>query len=133
MTTLFRFGILLLLSGSLPGGMVSDFEYGRAGGERLLLDVSGPDGPGPFPVALLIHGGGWTGGDKTGDIAPLLRPLTAAGFTCFIINYRLAPQHRWPACRNDVLAAIRWVKAHATDYRGDPARVPALRLPVASP
>jgi len=47
-----------------------DVEYGQAEGERLLLDVSVPDGPGSFPIAILIHGGGWGSGDKSGSNKP---------------------------------------------------------------
>ena len=50
-------------------------------------------------------------------------PLTAANFTWFAINYRLAPTNRWPACFEDVQTAIRWVKAHAAEYKGDPKRI----------
>jgi alpha-L-fucosidase 2 len=108
-----------------------DIEYGRAGDVRLLLDASVPDGPGPFPVAILVHGGGWSNGDKAGsdkpgdsaDITPWFEPLTAAHFTWFSLNYRLAPQHRWPACLEDVQTAIRWVKAHAAEFKGDPRRI----------
>lgn len=103
-----------------------NIEYGNTGGEAQLLDVQAPTTPGSYPVVILVHGGGWTGGDKTGDTALLVEPLTAAGFVCVSINYRLAPQHRWPAGRDDVLAAIRWVKAHAGDYHGDPSRVALL-------
>jgi alpha-L-fucosidase 2 len=113
------------------GELKKDIEYGRAGEERLLLDVQVPDGAGPFPVAVLVHGGGWMNGDKAGsnqpgnpaDIAPWFAPLTAAKFTWFSINYRLAPQHRWPACFDDVTTAIRWVKAHAGEFKGDPKRI----------
>jgi acetyl esterase/lipase len=109
----------------------TDVEYGRAGGERLLLDVSVPEGSGPFPVAILIHGGGWSGGDKRGadkpgsgaDVTPWFAPLTEAKFTWLSINYRLAPAHRWPACLDDVATAIRWVKAHAAEFKGDPSRI----------
>ena len=111
--------------------LVRDNEYGRADSERLRLDVSVPEGTGPFPIAILVHGGGWSGGDKSGsdhpgdsaDISPWFAPLTAAKFTWFSINYRLAPVHRWPACFADVQAAIRWVKAHAAVYKGDPHRL----------
>ncbi len=106
-----------------PAQFVRDVVYAEAGGEMLRLDAAMPAGPGPFPIAILIHGGGWTGGDKAGDIAPWFEPLAAAGFTAFSIDYRLAPKHRWPACRDDVLAAIRWAKAHAADYKGDSARI----------
>lgn len=108
-----------------------DIEYGQACGERLLLDVNMPEGTGPFPIAILVHGGGWSSGDKSGaekpgsgaDIAPWFEPLTRAHYTWFSINYRLAPAHRWPACFDDVLTAIRWIKAHAAEYRGDPKRI----------
>jgi alpha-L-fucosidase 2 len=112
-----------VLAAPATSATVRDMVYGEAAGETLQLDAVVPGGAGPFPVLILIHGGGWTGGDKAGDIAPLLSPLAAAGFTCVSINYRLAPQHRWPACRDDVLAAIRWVKAHAATFKGDGSRI----------
>ena len=108
-----------------------DIEYGRPDGTPLLLDASVPDGAGPFPIAILVHGGGWSAGDKSGsdkpgssaDITPWFAPLTAANFTWFSINYRMAPAHRWPACFDDVQTAIRWVKAHAAEFKGDPHRI----------
>jgi acetyl esterase/lipase len=105
-----------------------DIAYGQAGGEPLLLDASVPAGEGPFPVAILVHGGGWSGGDKAATeggagIAPWFSTLTEANYVWFSINYRLAPKHRWPACLEDVLTAIRWVKANAATYKGDPARI----------
>lgn len=110
---------------------VRDIEYGRADGVSLKLDVSTPAGEGPFPVAILIHGGGWSSGSKSGsdkpgngaDITPWFAAFSAGQFVWFSIDYRLAPAHRWPAGYEDVLTAIRWVKAHAADYRGDPSRV----------
>jgi len=53
----------------------------------------------------------------------LFEALTRAKFTWFSVNYRLAPANRWPACFDDVQAAIRWVKAHAAEYGGDPKRI----------
>lgn len=111
--------------------MKRNVEYGRADGQPLLLDVHVPDGPGPFPVAILVHGGGWSSGDKAGsnfpgdgaDISPWFGLLDHAGFTWFSINYRLAPKYHWPDGMNDVNTAIRWVKAHAAEYKGDPNRV----------
>ena len=108
-----------------------DIEYGRGGGEALLLDAGIPDGPGPFPVAILVHGGGWTRGDKAGsdrpgdgaDITPWFNLLNRANYVWFSINYRLAPKHRWPACLEDVQTAVRWVKANAAGFRGDVGRI----------
>ncbi|MFT3781070.1 MAG: glycoside hydrolase N-terminal domain-containing protein [Nibricoccus sp.] len=113
------------------GEFKTDIEYGRAGDVPLLLDVNVPDGDGPFPIAILVHGGGWGSGDKKGaekpnsgaDISPWFGPLAEAKFTWFSINYRLAPPHRWPACFDDVLTAIRWVKAHAAEFKGDAKRI----------
>ncbi len=124
--------MLLLRAGSaFADEMIRDVEYGQAGGERLLLDAHVPNGTGPFPVAILVHGGGWSRGDKNGldepgkgaDVTPWFAPLSAANFTWFSINYRHAPKHRWPACFEDVQTAIRWVKTHATDFKGDPSRI----------
>jgi alpha-L-fucosidase 2 len=106
----------------------TDREYGVAAGESLRLDACVPDGRGTFAAVILVHGGAWTAGDKSGGpgkalIAPMHEPLTQAGFAWFSINYRLAPKHRYPACIEDVETAIRWVKAHAAEFRVDPKRI----------
>jgi acetyl esterase/lipase len=120
-----------LCARAVEPGLHRDVEYGTAGDTSLKLDASVPEGDGPFPVAILVHGGGWGSGDKANvgsvgggaDISPWFAPLTAAKFTWFSINYRLAPAHRWPACFDDVQTAIRWVKAHAAEFKGDPNRI----------
>jgi alpha-L-fucosidase 2 len=109
------------VSGS--GELRSNIQYGEATGEKLLLDVNIPAGEGTFPVVILVHGGGWGSGDKEGDLAPALGPAMTGSFTWFTINYRLAPKYQWPACFEDVQTAIRWVKAHAAEYKGDPSRI----------
>ncbi|MGD0206663.1 MAG: pectinesterase family protein [Verrucomicrobiota bacterium] len=102
-----------------------NIEYGEAGGEKLLLDAHVPDGEGKFPVAIIVHGGGWGNGDKEADLVPVFAPV-ATNFTWFTINYRLAPANRWPACFEDVQTAIRWVKQHAAEFKGDPNRIALL-------
>ena len=57
-----------------------DIAYGEANGEKLLLDAHVPPGTGPFPVVLIVHGGGWMGGDREGDIVPVFAPV-ATNFT----------------------------------------------------
>jgi pectinesterase len=99
-----------------------DIQYGEADGQKLLLDVHVPDGDGKFPVAIIIHGGGWSSGDKETDIVPVFAPF-ATNFTWFTVAYRLAPTNRWPACFDDVQTAIRWVKAHAAEYKGHTHRI----------
>lgn len=120
---------LLLTVSSLPAATrQTDLIYGEAGGETLRLDVSIPDRNGPFPVVILIHGGGWGSGDKDGaagtgaDITPWFDPLDDR-FTWFSINYRLAPEHPWPACYEDVLTALEWVRKHASTYKGNPGQI----------
>jgi pectinesterase len=102
-----------------------DIEYGEADGQKLFLDAHVPAGEGKFPVVLIVHGGGWMAGDKETDIVPVFAPF-ATNFCWFTINYRLAPTNRWPACFDDVQTAIRWVKDHAAEFKGDPERIALL-------
>jgi len=120
------FWLAVLLAGFVPAHaaeLFTNVEYGVAGTNQLLLNASVPDGTGPFPVGIVVHGGGWASGDKEHDVAPMEIPLTAAKFTWFSIDYRLAPTNRWPAGFQDVQTAIRWVKVHAPSYKGDPRRI----------
>lgn len=117
--------LLWLLCGSLL--VASDFrggiEYSRSGGTALFLDAGVPDGPGAHPIAILIHGGGWGAGDRAGDITLFTNMLTEVGFVWFSLDYRLAPSNQWPACIEDVQTAIRWVKAHGAEFKGDTNRI----------
>ncbi|HEY7055828.1 MAG TPA: alpha/beta hydrolase [Vicinamibacterales bacterium] len=98
-------------------------EYGRPGGHALLLDLHVPEGPGPFPAAILVHGGGFDSGSRSTNMAPTFQPLADAGFAWFSIDYRMAPEFRFPQAREDVDAAITWVKANAKTYNVDPAKI----------
>jgi len=64
--------------------------------------VCTPPGKGPFPAALLVHGGGWIRGDRTQAARALVRPLTGAGIAWVAVSYRLAPRHTYPAPVEDV-------------------------------
>jgi acetyl esterase len=102
----------------------SDVEYSRPGGMSLRLDASIPDGKGPFPAAILVHGGGWVRGDRKIDVAPLFKPLSDAGIAWFSISYRLAVDPlQFGVAVNDVEAAVRFVKENAGEYRIDPDRI----------
>jgi acetyl esterase len=65
-------------------------EYGRAASQALLMDASIPEGKGPFPAVIIVHGGGWIGGHREYSVQPLFEPLANAGFAWFSISYRLA-------------------------------------------
>jgi len=100
-----------------------DVKYACADGQSLCLDVIRLAGSSRArPAVILVHGGGWSGGDKQ-DMQWIAERLAKAGYTCFSINYRLAPQHRWPACLEDVRTAVRWIKSHAPDYGADPRQI----------
>src|SRR5450759_2972720 len=93
-----------------------DVEYAHPGGKPMLLDLHVPDGPGPFPAAILVHGGGFDQGSKSTNVRPLFDLLANAGFAWFSIDYRLAPEYRFPQASEDMNSAIRWVKAKAEPY-----------------
>ncbi len=70
----------------------------------------------PLPVAMYIHGGGMTAGDKS-DLNPVfLDALASSGYAVASVNYRLAPQSRFPAQIEDVKCAIRYLRAKAPNY-----------------
>ena len=96
-----------------PARFTADVEYARPAGQSLRLDACVPPGRGPFPATILVHGGGWSRGDRTSVARPLLEPLTRAGVAWLSVDYRLAPKHHYPAPVEDVEAAVRWVVAHA--------------------
>jgi len=76
-----------------------------------------------LPVLVYYHGGGWVIGDL--DTHDTLCRELANGSGCAVVavDYRLAPEHRFPAAYDDALAATRWVAAHAAELRVDPARL----------
>jgi acetyl esterase len=98
-------------------------EFAHPGAHPLLLDMHIPDGAGPFPSAILIHGGGFDEGSRATNVAPLFEPLTNAGFAWFSIDYRLAPEAHFAEANDDVNSAILWVKAHAAEYHLDARKI----------
>lgn len=76
----------------------------------------------PRPVLVFIHGGGFIRGDKS-ERANLAHAFAQEGFVVLLPNYRLAPQHRWPAGAQDISALLRWWAAAAEDFGADPSRV----------
>lgn len=82
-----------------------------------------PDFPGPLPLFLFIHGGGWHGGDL--DTHEVLCREIAHGAECLVvaIDYRLAPEHKFPAGFEDALAASEYCLTHAKELGADPDRV----------
>jgi acetyl esterase len=92
-------------------------------GGPIPVRVFRPAGDAPLPVVAYAHGGGWMLGSLDG-FDPVCRALAnASGALVASIGYRLAPEHPFPAGLEDVLAAVRWLAAHAPELDGDPARL----------
>lgn len=70
----------------------------------------------PLPLAMFVHGGGMTAGDKTNINPVFLSALASAGYAVASVNYRLAPMSRFPAQIEDVKCAIRYLREKATTY-----------------
>jgi acetyl esterase/lipase len=85
--------------------------------ERNKLDLAVPQGDGPFPLIVWIHGGGWEGGNKDG-FGPLVAQLSR-GYAIATINYRYSRHAKFPAQIIDSKAAIRFLRTHAKEYKLD--------------
>jgi len=116
----------LILMPAVHSEDLKDIEYGQAGKVTLRLDAHIPDGTGPFPAAILVHGGAWVAGDRINNVRPLLKPLSDAGFAWFSISYRLAADvaknpvgaaMQLGTAQSDVRRAVAFVKEHAQEYR----------------
>ena len=114
-------------------GLKTDIEFAKVGDVSLTLDTFVPEGAGPFPTCILVHGGGFTKRNKQSYLKPLSESLSKTGFAWLTVNYRLAPQHRWPACAEDVETAIRWVKSHAKEHKVDVSRIALIGESAAHP
>jgi acetyl esterase len=92
-----------------------DIPYHTVGGETLLAKLYRPQGAGPFPAVVGVHGGAWTSGDRNNNKA-IDEALAAAGVVLLALDFRLAPKAPYPASVADVNYGTRWLKAHAEQY-----------------
>jgi acetyl esterase/lipase len=98
--------------------------YGVADKQTLTMDYYAPKGPGPHPVAIIIHGGGYRRGDsKSGSEAYCADFLAPAGYAVFSINYRLAPKYPYPYMVYDVERSIRYIRHNAKKWNADPNKI----------
>ncbi|MEO6153494.1 MAG: alpha/beta hydrolase [Croceibacterium sp.] len=102
-----------------------DLAYGADPLQKLDVYTAAGKAGGKRPVLLFVHGGGFVGGTKHGAFQPDNMTLWAAkqGMVGVNINYRLAPANRWPAAAQDLAEAIRWTRANAARFGGDPDRI----------
>jgi acetyl esterase/lipase len=100
-----------------------DLAYVPKGHKRQKLDLFIPEnGKAPLPLIVWIHGGAWKYGSK--EYCPPL-PWVEKGYVIASINYRLCQHAYFPAQIEDCKAAVRWLRAHAREYRIDPDRIVA--------
>lgn len=102
--------------------LVRNITYCDVPSGPLRLDLYLPPGDGPHPVLAGFHGGAWTLGRKE-NIGHQAAAFARAGFLTAVVQYRLAPQHRWPACAEDVATALVWLRREAEGWGGDAGRV----------
>lgn len=104
------------------GVTVKDMSVPVAGGS-VPVHIYTPEGKGPFPVMVYYHGGGFVIADtKVYDASP--RALAKMAKAIMVsVDYRQAPEHKFPTAPNDAYAAYIWTTQHAKEFNGDPAKV----------
>jgi acetyl esterase len=88
----------------------------------LRADVAVPKGAGPHPVVIYLHGGGWAFG-RPASFRKLGMQLAEAGYLTIILDYRLAPEHPFPAALDDTAFAVEWAADNARRWNGDGQRI----------
>lgn len=128
----FTFGILFALGGTCLGqvppdvAIEKDVVYGRAVDVDLKLDLARPtEGDAPVPAIVCIHGGAWMSGSKSA-YEPILRQFAAAGYVAAAIEYRFAPDYKWPAQIEDAKCAVRYLRSRAKELNVNPEKFGAV-------
>ena len=102
---------------------VSEVELRRnQAGRMLMARIYQPDGAGPFPTVLDLHGGAWNAKDRKAE-EPMDRALAASGVLVVAIDLTLAPEAPYPASVQDANYGVRWLKWKAASWKGDPSKI----------
>lgn len=102
---------------------VREVEFRRnAAGRMLMARIYQPDGPGPFPTLLDLHGGAWNTKDRFAE-EPMDRAVAASGVLVVAIDLTLAPEAPYPANVQDANYGVRWLKWKAPSWKGDASRI----------
>jgi acetyl esterase len=102
---------------------VSEVEFRKnSGGRMLMARIYQPNGAGPFPTMLDLHGGAWNGKDRKAE-EPMDRAIASSGVLVVAIDMTLAPQAPYPACIQDANYGVRWLKTKAATWNGDPSKI----------
>jgi acetyl esterase len=92
-------------------------------GGEIGVRIYTPEGDGPFPGLVYFHGGGWVAGDLNTMDRPCRTFANGAACVVVSVDYRCAPESRFPTAANDSFAATRWVAEHAAELGIDPTRI----------
>src|SRR2546425_3119467 len=98
---------------------VEDVEYIRHGNTGYLATLYRPQGAGPFPMMVELHGGAWCRSDRHGDKL-LHETLAKTGVVVATLDWRQPPAEPYPASFQDIHYGIRWLKSRAADFRSRP-------------
>ncbi len=102
---------------------VSEVEFRRnAAGRTLMARIYQPQGKGPFPTLLDLHGGAWNNKDRRAE-EPMDRAIAASGVLVVAIDMTLAPEAPYPACVQDANYGVRWLKSKAAGWNGDASKL----------
>jgi acetyl esterase/lipase len=101
---------------------VEDVEYSRHGGTPLLARLYRPQGSGPFPIMVELHGGAWCRSDRLADKV-IHESLAKSGVVVAALDFRQPPVAPYPASFQDIHYGIRWVKARAAELGSRPDMV----------
>ena len=105
------------------GLSVEEVEFRRNNAGRMLMArIYQPQGRGPFPTVLDLHGGAWNRKDRFAE-EPMDRALAASGILVAAIDMTLAPEAPYPACVQDANYAVRWLKTKASTWNGDTSKI----------
>jgi len=110
-----------MLCAQTPLSTKSGIVYTQGVNGPLKADVYIPNGTGPFPGILFIHGGGWINGDRY-QMEKLIRDLAARGYVGFTIDYDVDPVH-YPASFFESLTALQYFRDHVAEFHLDPTRI----------
>ncbi|KQV54699.1 MULTISPECIES: alpha/beta hydrolase [unclassified Caulobacter] len=103
---------------------VKDLSVARCDGSTLALRLYRPDGvTAPAPVLMFFHGGGFLLGDLDSDDGVARAFCRSTRSLVVSVDYRLAPEHPYPAALDDAVLALAWAAKHASDHGGDPERL----------
>lgn len=102
---------------------VSEVELRRnQAGRMLMARVYQPQGAGPFPTVLDLHGGAWNAKDRFAE-EPMDRAVAESGVLVVAIDMTIAPEAPYPACVQDANYGVRWLKSKAASWNGDPSMI----------